>query len=363
MKRIILTLACASALCGCVCVVAGCQTRITAEKYPEQLATLDGTNKVVLSGGWYVTARSPLWAKEQIKGLDVGANKSGDVWLKTDSYDRDLSTNAVSMTREIFVGSTNLVAAVAAAYAKISGGAQADTAASLAAKAVALFTSKGGDSSKATITSDADSVTVSDGTTSVVCKDGECTYTDEVVAKPRGNEPAVRLTAAARPASAWFCNFERAGGFQGIPNQAIRPFRSSPFRIGRTRSHLHRCGVVADRLDGDVAVVSDDQIGEPLVGEPDPGEFVECPRERRLGGDEPRTRPPAESPRQRFRPKHPHEFLRVLHSARDCALESEPAAAHVRDGCPAGDGNRGRACGLVAFDRDAHHGPLLIRSG
>lgn len=172
-------------------VFGGCQTRITAEKYPEQMiplqevVTVDGKQSVITkdyaraSGGWYVTARSPLWAKEQIKGLDVGAKTDGEVWLKTDSYDRDLSTNAVTMTRELFAGGKDLVATVAAAYATVAGGgAQADTVASLAAKAVSLFTEKGGDTSKASVTSDGSSVTVTDGSNSVVCKDGNCSYVE-----------------------------------------------------------------------------------------------------------------------------------------------------------------------------------------
>lgn len=178
-----------SALVALMAVAAGCQTRITAEKFPEQMiplqevVTVDGLQTVITkdyaraSGGWCVTARSPLWAKEQIKGLDVGAKSDGDVWLKTDSYDRDLSTNAVSMTREMFTGSKDLIATIAAAYATIAGGgAQADSVASLAVKAYNLFTSKGGDESKATVTSSGNAVTVSDGTTSVKCENGNCEY-------------------------------------------------------------------------------------------------------------------------------------------------------------------------------------------
>lgn len=187
IRRIALVAASVALLGGCVFAFGGCQTRLTAEKFPEnplpiqQVVQIDGTNKVVTtgyyaaSGGWYVTARSPLWAKEQIKGLDVGAKSTGDVWLRTDSYDRDLSTNAVHMTREIFVGSKDLVATVAAAYATIAGGgAQADTVASLAARAVKLFVSKGGKVDAAKLTSDGESVTISDGTVGVQCRDGQC---------------------------------------------------------------------------------------------------------------------------------------------------------------------------------------------
>jgi len=72
---------------------------------------------------------------------------------------------------------TKLVSTCAAAYVTIAGGgAQADTATAVAAKIVSYFTSKGGDSDKANVSTDATTgtITVTDGTTSVQCKDGSC---------------------------------------------------------------------------------------------------------------------------------------------------------------------------------------------
>jgi hypothetical protein len=122
-------------------------------------------------GGWYVTARSPLWAKEQFSGfrLDIGSN--GVVAVSVDSYDRDLSTNAVVMTKTIFDGSVNLVAAVAKAYATISTAGATEAGSSVVQKAIAYFKSKGGNAAKSTVISDSASkvLKITDGSTCVSC--------------------------------------------------------------------------------------------------------------------------------------------------------------------------------------------------
>lgn len=168
-------------------VLTGCQTRLTAEKYPEvplpiqEVVEVNGQQQLITksyqmaSGGWYWTARSPLWATESLKGLDIGC-EGVKVWLKTDSYNRDLSTNAVVMTKTIFDGSTNLVGAVAKAYATIASGGSSDLVSAVATKAVNLFKSLGGDESKSTVTTTDSTLTISDGSTCVECDaNGNCT--------------------------------------------------------------------------------------------------------------------------------------------------------------------------------------------
>lgn len=176
------------AICGCVALVfVGCQTRVTWEKNPEtalpiqsvvevngvqQLAT---TGYQVTGGGWLVTARSPLWAKEQFSGFNVSVGTNGAFNVALNSYDRDLSTNAVVLTKTIFDGSVNLALAVAKAYATISTGGGVDATSAIVSKVVAYFKSKGGDASKSTVTSDGSTLTVTDGTTSIQCDaDGNC---------------------------------------------------------------------------------------------------------------------------------------------------------------------------------------------
>lgn len=175
-------------LCGCVCLVfIGCQTRVTWEKNAEvalpiyEVREVNGVQQLVIkdyrvtSGGWYVTARSPLWAKEQFNGFTVNIASNGVMTVTLDAYDRDLSTNAVVMTKTIFDGSANLALAVAKAYATISTGGASDAGGALVSKIVSYFKSKGGDASKSTVISDGKTLTVTDGTTAIQCDaDGNC---------------------------------------------------------------------------------------------------------------------------------------------------------------------------------------------
>ena len=169
----------------------GCQTRITAEKYAEQVLPIQKVVKVngedqvitehyqIASGGWYATARSPLYATEALEGLDLGVATNGFVHMSLSKYSRDLSTNAVAMVDGMFKNGANLVVAIGDTYAKIAGaGAQADTVLTTAAKVYNFFAAKGGNVDKATVTTNADNtkVVVSDGTTCVECDAaGNCT--------------------------------------------------------------------------------------------------------------------------------------------------------------------------------------------
>ena len=170
--------------------ITGCQTRITAEKHPEQVlpiqqkVTVNGEDQIITthyqiaSGGWYATARSPLYATEALEGLELGVGTNGFVHLKLDKYHRDTSSNAVVMVEKMFSGGAQLAVAVGDAYCKIAGGgAQADTVLNVASKAVKMFTDKGGDATKATVTTDeaAKTLTISDGNTCIECNEaGVC---------------------------------------------------------------------------------------------------------------------------------------------------------------------------------------------
>jgi len=167
----------------------GCQTRITAEKYPEQVLpiqekiTVNGEEQVITkhyqiaSGGWYATARSPLYATEALEGLDIGVHTNGSVTMSLNRYSRDLSTNSVVMVKEMFSGGAQLAVAIGDAYAKIvGGGAQAATVTDVASKVYQAFTSSGGDASKATVTTSGNTLNVSDGSVCTTCTaDGTCT--------------------------------------------------------------------------------------------------------------------------------------------------------------------------------------------
>lgn len=177
-------------LAACMAVAAGCQTRVTATKFPETahplctVVQIDGKGQVITngylitSGGWEATARSPLYADEVLKGLDLGVMTNGTVYFRLDTYHRDLSTNAVVMVKTIFDGSVNLVNAAAKAYAMIqtAGG---TTAAEIVGKKIAdYFKSKGGKEASSTVTVDDETktLTVTDGNVCISCDaSGNCT--------------------------------------------------------------------------------------------------------------------------------------------------------------------------------------------
>ena len=183
MKKMILIAAMAA-------IATGCQTRITAEKYAEVAhpiqakVTVNGEDQVinvgymVTSGGWYATARSPLYAQEELKGLQIGVGTNGFVSLALGEYQRDLSTNAIVMVKTIFDGSVNLVNAAAKAYATIQSAGGTVAAESVGKKIADYFKSKGGDAAKSTVTANSanKTVTVTDGTTCITCDElGNCT--------------------------------------------------------------------------------------------------------------------------------------------------------------------------------------------
>lgn len=172
------------ALClAALAVATGCQTRIQIERdepskiLPKQeVRTINGTNVLVTvdyfcpPAHYCVTARSPLYAKESVAKFAANVGDNGTWSINADGYSRDLSTNAVVMVKEMFSGGAQLAIAIGDAYTKIAGGgAQADTALSVANKVYKFFTDKGGDASKATVSTSDGKLTVSDGSTCVEC--------------------------------------------------------------------------------------------------------------------------------------------------------------------------------------------------
>ena len=113
-------------------MAAGCQTRITAEKHPEQMLPVYAaapSNSVLYitdyrpaSGGWYATARSPLWATEALSGLSLGVATNGTVYLNLDEYNRDLSTNAVKVVENISELAADIAGKVTSALCAYYGG-------------------------------------------------------------------------------------------------------------------------------------------------------------------------------------------------------------------------------------------------
>lgn len=127
MKKLIIIAIAATAL-------AGCQTVIKAQKFAEQVTPIQKVVKVngedtiitasalVSSGGWYASARSPLWATEALNGLDLGVETNGTVYLKLDAYNRDLSTNAVAMVHNLTELGADICGKVVSAIVAYYGG-------------------------------------------------------------------------------------------------------------------------------------------------------------------------------------------------------------------------------------------------
>lgn len=170
------------AIVAAAAMAAGCQTRITAEKMPERMlpvyrtAVVGGTNAVYIagyeraSGGWYATARSPLWATEELRGLQIGVGTNGTVTLALDGYSRDLSTNAVAMTRVMCDAASDITAKVCAAIVSHGGSVAADGVASLVRK----YIEAGGGASTASVTFSDGSCTITDTASGLTCTDGSC---------------------------------------------------------------------------------------------------------------------------------------------------------------------------------------------
>lgn len=177
-------------LLACVFCLVGCQTRITAEKRAEQVLPIEkvvqvnGEDRVVVdryqiaSGGWYATARSPLYADETLDGLDIEVKTNGTVKLTLAKYDRDTSSNATEMVKGMFSGGAQVAKEIGEAYVKIAGGgAQASTVMSIVGKAINAFKKSGGDISKAVVetSSEAAKFTICDGSKCVECDaSGNC---------------------------------------------------------------------------------------------------------------------------------------------------------------------------------------------
>ena len=173
-----------------VSMLTGCQSVFEVTKKPEsvhpieKVVQVNGQDKVIVeryeksSGGYNGYYRAPLWSTEHIKGVKASVKTDGTFDLGIQDYQKELSTNAVNMTREMFSGGAQLATAIGDAYCKIAGGgAQADTVLNVASKAVKMFTDKGGDATKATVTTDeaAKTLKISDGTTCVECSEaGVC---------------------------------------------------------------------------------------------------------------------------------------------------------------------------------------------
>ena len=180
MKYMIMTIA----LAALTAVFSGC-TSSTRIEWGGKMAVRqpDGTVLVDASGTPHYESEKNVYkdsnwlTKREERDVKVKVNPDGSYEAGIGSRVNDVSTNGIAMVTGGLDATTKLVSTCAAAYVTIAGGgAQADTATALASKLVSYFVNKGGNTYKATVSTDASTgaLTVTDGTTSVQCKDGSC---------------------------------------------------------------------------------------------------------------------------------------------------------------------------------------------
>ena len=165
-----------------VAVATGCQTRWYAEKHPEtahpiqKVASVGGTNVVytsgyfVTSGGWEATARFPLWADEKWSNFGAETKVDGSVQFGVVDYHRDLSANAVALTKVLCDTAADVTAKVCAAIVSHGG----SLATSKISALVSKYVNAGGKAETASVTCADGSCTITDTSTGLTCTDGSC---------------------------------------------------------------------------------------------------------------------------------------------------------------------------------------------
>lgn len=155
--------------------LAGCRA-VTVENYGEEIARDADDKPVTLADGRIQTVRKGWKVHHNQHWMTTTADsmsatvKPEEIAFALNGLNTKPSEELNKMVGTSLDGLTKLVVACADAYTKIAGGgAQADTALSSAKKMLEYFTSKGGDVSKATVTTDANTVKVDDGTTCITC--------------------------------------------------------------------------------------------------------------------------------------------------------------------------------------------------
>lgn len=135
---------------------------------------------VVLDGGWTID----YWQHWQIVRFDdmnAAIRPGGEITFALGGYYSAVDSNLVALVDVSLRGTAELAAKIGTAIATCGGSSAAEGGAaaivSLAKTAYAKFKAKGGNEAKAVVTSAADgTVTVTDGTVGVQCKDGTCEY-------------------------------------------------------------------------------------------------------------------------------------------------------------------------------------------
>ncbi len=166
--------------------LAGCKS-ITVDRRGYELAkdrdgnVLCDTNgvPVLIDLGWEFTYLQH-WQLVKFDDMSAGI-RPGEITVSIGGYYSAADSNLVALVDVSLRGTAELAAKIGIAIATCGGSAAAEGGAaaivSIAKTAYAKFKAKGGNEAKAVVTSAADgTVTVTDGTVGVQCKDGTCEY-------------------------------------------------------------------------------------------------------------------------------------------------------------------------------------------
>lgn len=176
MKKLTMMMlaACAAAM---MTTATGCRA-VTVENYGEEIARDADEKPVTLADGRIQTVKkgwrvhhNQHWMNTKADSIEAHI-KPEDISFAMNGLNTQPSEELNKLVGTSLDGLTKLVVACADAYTKIAGGgAQADVALTSAKKVLEYFSAKGGDVSKATVTTDtaAKLLKVSDGTTCVSC--------------------------------------------------------------------------------------------------------------------------------------------------------------------------------------------------
>lgn len=164
--------ACAAAM---TMTTTGCRS-VTVENYGDDVVRDDGGKLVVLPDGKAQTVKKGWRVHHNQHWMSTTADsisatvKPEEITFAMNGLNSKPSEELAKLVDTSLDGMTKLVVAVGEAYVKIAGGgAQADTALNVAARVANYFKDKGGDVTKAEVSTVGDKLRVSDGSSCVEC--------------------------------------------------------------------------------------------------------------------------------------------------------------------------------------------------
>lgn len=158
----------AVALSGCLSIkVEDLGYEPLRDKNGEVLVDKDGKAQIVHKGQTWKYFKH--WFEQTAESIEFARKPGDDISLKVKNYQDAVSAELNKLVDTSLKGAAELAAKVGAAIATSGGSVAGDAAYQALRSTIARFVSKGGDSSKATVTCKDGSCTISDGSVSETC--------------------------------------------------------------------------------------------------------------------------------------------------------------------------------------------------